>query len=314
MARVVCIGGAAVDLKYKLGHAAELGTSNPAVAATAHGGVARNVAESLARLSIPTALISIVGRDADGDALLAHLSKLGVDLSGVERATDRRTASYAAILAPDGALTIGASDLAILEALSPDLLRRHESRIAAAAWVFADCNLPPATLAGLLALRRQSAFRLAIDAVSRAKAQRVPRDLAGVDLLFLNDDEARALLGDAACDPAARALALHRRGASHVALTLGAAGLVLAQAGAVRHRPARAVDGVDATGAGDALVAGTLSRLVHGAGLEAALDEGMLLAALTIGSNASVHPQLSPALLAEARRHRAPCDADGGCS
>jgi pseudouridine kinase len=55
---------------------------------------------------------------------------------------------------------------------------------------------------------------------------------------------------------------------------------------------------LDVTGAGDAMIAATLCRLLAGEKLASAVRVGGLLAALTIESDASVHPELSPRFLA----------------
>ena len=56
--RLTCVGGAVVDRKYHLLRPAVAGTSNPARAVTGFGGVARNVAETLARLGVAVSLVS----------------------------------------------------------------------------------------------------------------------------------------------------------------------------------------------------------------------------------------------------------------
>jgi pseudouridine kinase len=53
---------------------------------------------------------------------------------------------------------------------------------------------------------------------------------------------------------------------------------------------------VDVTGAGDALIAGTLSRLLNGEELPEACQTGMLAAVLTIESEGSVNDTISPKL------------------
>ena len=62
---VICIGGAAVDRKYRAAERLIPETSNPARGVTAFGGVARNVAENLANLGVPVAIVSAVGDDHD---------------------------------------------------------------------------------------------------------------------------------------------------------------------------------------------------------------------------------------------------------
>ncbi|QDY76233.1 carbohydrate kinase family protein [Streptomyces qinzhouensis] len=96
--------------------------------------------------------------------------------------------------------------------------------------------------------------------------------LDGVDLLVPNADEARLLGG--APDPVAAAAALSRR-FPLVVVTLGAAGAVVAERGAVTARvPAPAAEAVDSTGAGDAFTGALLAALLSGADPVAAAAEG----------------------------------------
>src|SRR5438067_1389136 len=55
---VVCIGAANLDRKLRSSAALALRTSNPASAAESFGGVARNIAENLARLGTQVALLT----------------------------------------------------------------------------------------------------------------------------------------------------------------------------------------------------------------------------------------------------------------
>lgn len=295
--RVVCIGGATVDRKYRARRPLIAGTSNPVDGARAFGGVARNVAENLARLGVETSLVSMLGEDEAGEAVIRHLKDLGVDGARLARTRERPTAEYVAVLAADGTLALGLADMAILDLLTPEHIERAWSHLAAADWVFADCNLSADVLSHLISRRRGARFRLAVDAVSMPKVARLPQDLPGVDLLFLNLDEARALLGEqtAGCGEAAGALVA--RGAGSVVLTQGVDGVLLATADGHGVIPAAPARSIDVTGAGDALIAGTLARLVAGSALAEALKAGVLVAALTTESEFSVHPDLSPHML-----------------
>ena len=176
-----------------------------------------------------------------------------------------------------------------------------------AAWVFLDCNLERAVLAD--AIRRAAAgdVRLAVDAVSAPKAARLPADLRGVSVLFCNGMEARAWAAPA---PAGHG----RRGGT--ATTSGwprpwsppvprrwcsAAGWRAASSPArsgTQRVPAAAADAVDMTGAGDALVAGTLAGLARGERLADAVRLGSVLAALTVETEESVRADLTADLLA----------------
>ena len=64
------------------------------------------------------------------------------------------TAEYVAAIEPTGDLALGLADMAILDALTSDVLASACPTIGRAALVFADCNLPAAMLADLIARRR----------------------------------------------------------------------------------------------------------------------------------------------------------------
>lgn len=295
--RIAVIGGAVLDRKY---HArAELipETSNPVDGHRSFGGVARNIAENLARLDVPVSFVSIVGDDESGRALLSHLRALGADVEAVAVTAERSTAEYVAVLDPRSDLMIGLADMAIFDLLTPDRLEAAWPEITSADWLLADCNLPADTLAFLIGKARGEDLRLAINTVSSPKALRLPKDLSGVALLFTNLDEATAMLGGQRIAAAEAASRLVAAGAEQVIVTEGAKGYAVAGTGGVACAEAVSARPVDITGAGDAFAAGTLYRMLSGDPVVAAARTGALLAALTTESEMSVHPELSPQLI-----------------
>jgi pseudouridine kinase len=283
--QVACIGGACIDRKYQVLAHALPGTSNPARAQLAFGGVARNVAENLTRLGVQSALVTAVSNDQNGTALLHHAERAGIDVHLTLRNSAHPTSEYAAIIGADGDLLIGVSDMRAIDAIRIEDMEERWEALAACRWLFVDCNVSAEVLAWCIERARTSDVRLAIDAVSEAKVQRLPPDLSGIDLLVLNEKEAQLLRG---------------RGAAAAIVTRGVQGLVVNES---RMLPAVTARCVDATGAGDALVAGMLYSLLQGDDVIQAARSGSLCAALTVESHASVRPDLSPALLI-AEQHR----------
>jgi pseudouridine kinase len=296
ISRVLCIGGAAVDRKYRALDAIRPATSNPVHSERSFGGVARNVAENIARLGVKTSLASILGKDENGRALLDNLERLGIGTHFMAVSDEHATAEYVAVLNPDGELALGLANMTIFDGFTPALLRKVEPDVQTA-WLFADCNLPFETLQALVDIAHRQSLTLAIDAVSTPKVARLPRDLTGVGLLFLNLDEARAYLREHETSPEKAAERLRACGAECVVLTLGEAGLVVVDQTGARQVSAVRAKITDATGAGDALIAATLVALLKGRSLTEAARLGTAAAALTVESTASVRPDLSFALL-----------------
>src|SRR5262249_16632583 len=84
-----------------------------------------------------------------------------------------------------------------------------------------------------------------------------------VDLLFLNEDEARILSG--CSDPDRAAERMRALGATDVVIKLGPCGCAVYTACVVQRFPAFEVEAVDTTGAGDCFAGGFLAALNRGA-------------------------------------------------
>jgi pseudouridine kinase len=299
--RIAIIGGAVLDRKYHARRQLILETSNPVDGRRSFGGVARNVAENLARLGASVHFVSIVGDDDSGHSLVSHLRALGADVSQVTFSAERPTAEYVAVLDPRNDLFIGLANMELFDLLTPAWLEAAWPALASSGWLFTDCNPPAETLAALIARAKSGGIRLAINTVSSPKALRLPKDLSGVDLLFTNLGEAGAILDRAGRISAPEAAAgLHEAGAAQVIVTQGAKGYAVASAEGVVSGAAVPAQPVDITGAGDAFAAGALYRILAGESVLQAARSGALLAALTTESEMSVRPDLSPELLERA--------------
>jgi pseudouridine kinase len=299
---VCCIGGMSVDRRLELHQAAAPGTSNPVSTRFGRGGVARNVAENLARLSQAVRLVAVVGDDADGRDLVRETARLNVDTGLVETSLEGPTGTYTAAIEPDGELFAGFADMDICDSMDRDFIQARWLQIARSTIVFADTNLPGDSLAWLITGCREHDLPLVIDAVSVSKAGRLPLNLNGVDLLFCNRDEARAMLRtDERMETAAMARSLCQRGAGSAVVTAGSRGLAFATPDDCIELASVATEVVDVTGAGDALVAGTLYGRLSGRSVPDSLRIGLRGAALVIASTGRDCPEWSEAEILRGR-------------
>lgn len=84
---VLVVGGAVMDIIGQITSEVRMGSSNPGTVSTSFGGVARNVAESIAkqsRSSVTVRLATALADDFNGRSLLAHCQQIGVDTSAVK--------------------------------------------------------------------------------------------------------------------------------------------------------------------------------------------------------------------------------------
>jgi pseudouridine kinase len=297
---VIVIGGANMDLKCRISGTAIPATSNPGDIAVMPGGVARNMAETLARLGLPTVLIAAIGRDHLGERLLAETRAAGVDMKFVLRGRFA-TGGYTAVLSREGELLIGVADMASTRRLTPAVLRRTQSQLRRARLIVADCNLPAATLEWLARLAGAVKIPLALETVSVPKVKRLRAILnrrRPIFALFTNRAEIAAISGiggESRTGLASAARWLHDRAVQHVAISLGSKGMYVSSSDLSRGAvvPGRRTNIADVTGGGDGAVAGTLFGLLRGFDLRRAAACGQAAAALTVASNRSVSPKIS---------------------
>jgi pseudouridine kinase len=238
---LLCIGAANLDRKLRSLAPIVMGTSNPARADESFGGVARNIAENLARLGAPVALATAVGDDAAGAALLAHASSLGVDTGATLKLADTCSGTYTAVLDGGGEMLVALADMALYEELTPSFIATRQALRTSAAMIVADLNLPLATVAALIDAASRDAPPLVIVAVSVPKMARLPEALHGVRLIILNEGELadrvkRPLTSEA--DFAAACRAVQEQGARDVIVTRGAQGVFYTTPGGIAHLPA----------------------------------------------------------------------------
>lgn len=302
MRPVVVVGGANLDIKVAIKRATIPATSNPGTAMMSPGGVGRNIAHNLARLDVAVKLISAVGRDPEGDRLLAETQAAGVDVAAVRR-SGGVTGVYAAVLDRNGELVIGVSAMDITAQITQRMLQRCRAEIAGAGFLVADCNLERSSLQWLQQCAKENDIPFLVEPVSAVKVEKLHAILrrgAAIHTVTPNQQQLGALTGSALTTIEATAKAargLHDRGVAHVLVGLGPEGALLSavQGDEVRqhHIPAAQAKPVDVTGGGDAHVAGYVAGLVGGLKpLQAALL-GQAAAGLAVGAAESVSRKMS---------------------
>lgn len=298
---VLCIGAANLDRKLRSIQAMQLGTSNPASAEEVAGGVARNIAENLARLSLPVALLTALGEDSAGRKLQDHAEASGIDTAGSLKLQDGATGTYTAILDDKGELVLALADMALYDRLTPEFLASRQPQRAAAALTVADLNLPAGSITALLESAHSNNVPLVIVAVSQPKMARLPADLAGLRLLILNRGELESRVGRALpteADVRAACNELQAQGTQDVIVTCGGQGVYHTRGSELAWLAAPQVEVVDVTGAGDAFSAAVCWSLYQGSDdLTLACRRGLKVAAMTLESNATVSPVLNAGVL-----------------
>jgi pseudouridine kinase len=301
-APVLVIGGAGVDIVGRLKGDLQAATSNPAHIRMSFGGVARNVAENLARLGQPVALITAVGEDEVGEYLVNQAVSAGVDMSAVRTTADYSTGTYLGVIDESGSLQFALDDIRATAALTPDYLRQHASRFREAALLFIDANLPRDTLRTIFALAGKSRLPVCADPTSTSLAGRLRPYLSRLHLITPNHAEAailcdRPFVASRRQEAMEAAKCLVSQGVEIAVISLAQFGVSYATSEMSGYVPAIRTKILDPTGAGDALTATVLFALLNDIPLDDAVRLGATAASLTLRHRGSVLPDLSLEML-----------------
>lgn len=297
---IVVIGSAALDAKVRATQPIVRGSSVPGQIRLSVGGVARNVAECLARYEVPTVLFSAVGDDFIGQHILDVTARVGVDVSPTLRVPNARTGTYLAMLEPDGSRDWSLDDMGVLSHITPDVILRHRESIAGARAVVLDNNLPQDSLEVVLQICAEEEVSICADPTSVYLAPRFLPLLPYFNLITPNQAEAATLCEFEIVtvdDALLAAQKLVRLGVSMALITMGDMGAVYATANEYGHVGAPNVDVVDLTGASDAMTATVVYALIHDFPVDEAVRLAVTAAMLTITSADTVRSDLSLDLL-----------------
>lgn len=284
---VLCIGGINVDVAFRLDTTLVQRTSNIGTAIETPGGVARNVAEAVAVAGTPAILLGPIGDDARGRAIIVRTTQAGVECTGVVVRPGESTGVYTAVIGPDGDLVIGLNDMHVLDTVTWGDIRPTPSQLARTRWMFIDANLQPDIIAAAVDAASSAKVSIAADAVSVPKAHRIAE--SRFDLLFCNLEEASELLGTDSNSAADAAQEFVNAGHKAAVVTDGSHGAWWADQNGSGHCPAIEAGGGDVTGAGDSLIAGTLTSLCQGDGLADAVTAGTRLASQALNAIGASH-------------------------
>ncbi|WP_188207679.1 carbohydrate kinase [Alkalibacillus aidingensis] len=299
---VTCIGGANIDRKAYALQEARMNTSNPVRSEESLGGVARNVAENLARLHLEPKLATFVGQDKDGEWLKESSKKIGIDISQVMTLPTQRTGTYTAFLDHSGELVVSMADMEIYNEVTPEMINSMWKEIATSRAIFVDTNIPSDSLQTIINKCQQQGISLFLDPVSSIKAEKLPNDLTGVHTILPNRDEAEVLSGVKVSSPEDYPKACENilaKGVSQVVLSLGDQGVYYYSENEQALIPAQTIDVVDVTGAGDAFASGLLYGHLNGQTLGESCKLGMASSVLTLQSNQSCAEELNPEKITE---------------
>lgn len=283
---ILCIGSVLWDIIGRTNAALAERGDVPGRITRLPGGVALNIAMTLARFGLTPAVLTCIGTDREGEELMQAVRALGVEPGYALRRADLPTDCYMAIEDTRG-LVAAVADANSLEAADDAILAPlADGRLgsAGAPWagpIALDGNLTADLLARIAASPLFAVADLRLAPASPGKAERL-RPLLGHPraTFYVNRQEAGLMTGTTPASSAEAAEAMVAAGAARALVTDGARDSSDAARGVpTLTRPARHVAVRRITGAGDTFMAAHLFAETRGAGREAALERAQTAAA-----------------------------------
>ncbi|MBQ5371484.1 MAG: adenosine kinase [Rikenellaceae bacterium] len=231
------------------------------------GGSADNTIRAMARLGCKVGFIGKVGRDSTGDFFESALDNLGIQpfiMRGEER-----SGKCVSLVSPDGERTLvthlGAAVEMKAEDLSPEIFDGYDC-LYVEGYLVQDHNL----IRGAIRMAKELGLKVAIDLASFNVVEEnidFLREVISeyVDIVFANEDEARAFSGE---EEPVNALQYISTMCDLVIVKIGMRGALIKQGSEVSHVGIMAAaKRVDTTGAGDFYAAGFMAGMCEGLSL-----------------------------------------------
>ena len=288
---ILCIGSVLWDVIGRSASHMRVGSDVPGRITRLPGGVAMNIAMTLARFGLTPGLLTTIGQDAEGNELMTEADRMGMITRYVYRSEDLPTDVYMAIEGANG-LVAAIADAHSLEAAGPKILRALENGDLGTAEkpftgpVALDGNLTEELLQQIATSPLFAKADLRVAPASPGKANRLLALLGHPSAtLYVNLEEAGLLCQTTFENATSAVHALCKRGARRVLVTNGGETAAEGTAGDVIEATPPAVMVTRVTGAGDTFMAAHIASEVQGMDRTAALTRALNAAATYVSGD-----------------------------
>ncbi|MEF9932847.1 MAG: carbohydrate kinase family protein [Cetobacterium sp.] len=262
------------------------------------GGVARNIAENMARVAVNTQFISILGDDETGKSIIRNSENIGYDMSNSLIVKNSSTPTYMAILDENGEMVSAVADMATISALNKEFINSKSDIIENALYTFVDAD-DPENLEYLLSTFHEKTH-FVLDPISTAKAKTIKHLLKYFHTIKPNRYEAEVLSGITISNESD----LHRvgeyflsLGIKNIFISLDGDGVYYTNGDLRGKLKAKNANVVNVTGAGDSFVAGLGYGYTNNLSLADTVKYAVAMSLITISHSETIHPDMGLSLV-----------------
>ena len=265
-----------------------------------HGGVGRNVAEDIANCELRPTLVSLTDESGDGEDVLKKLRNHKVNTNYIRKTPDG-LGTWLAVFDNAGDVAASISKRPDMGPLADILDSQGDEIFSQADSVIVEIDLDKEIIKRVFRLARKHGKKVYAVVGNMSVALERRDFMKSTDCLVCNIQEAGLLFFEdySGKSPEEMVKILEEKITAAqipgMIVTMGAEGAVYANlSGEKGWCPARKVDVVDTTGAGDAFCAGAVIGMTYGSGMRQGCDIGSMLAASVIVTMEAVCPRFLP--------------------
>lgn len=287
------VGGVNIDIGGKPDEPLIEKDSNPGRVSMSLGGVGRNIAHNMTLLGLSTKLVTALGSDVNAQKITESCMELGIDISSSYHSATEPTSTYLFIADAEGDMALAISDMNIYRHMTPEFISGKMDVLNNSQIVMVDTNIPEDTIAYIAKNCKAPIFS---DPVSCHKAEKLVPVLEYLDTIAPNELEAEILSGveiKSEADLKKAANELLKRGVRRVFITRGGSGIYAADKTGHISLPNLPTNLVNATGGGDAFMAGLVLAASYDLPLKETALCGLAAGSIAVESRKTINDNLS---------------------
>ena len=282
MDRITVIGSLNMDMVINTPRAPAIGeTILGSGFSTVPGGKGANQAVAIARLGGAVSMAGCVGEDSFGEILVRNLKDNGVDVLNIGKVAG--CSSGVAVIAVCGGDNCIIVDPGANSRMDAGKAAGLEPLIAGSAMIVLQLEIPLKTVEQVMMIAKKHGTKVLLNPAPAVPLRKEILQMA--DIITPNESECELLTGRTirSVDDAKEAtLRLRVAGANAVVITLGEKGAILHDGSSFLHVPARKVQVVDTTAAGDSFTGALAYATVNGRSLQESVRFACLAASITV--------------------------------
>jgi len=291
---VTVVGGANIDIIGFPTDKLNMGDSNPGKVKISLGGVGRNISENLAKMDIDTKLITAIGTDLYGKKILDECKLSGIDMENSLVLKNKPSSTYLSVLDENRDMKVAVSHMDIIDEMDIEFIRKKSLVIKNSRCVVVDTNLKKEVIEYLVTNFKEVDFFL--DTVSTVKARKIKEFIGAFHTIKPNRIEAEELtgIGINGEEDAKKAIGYFLdSGVRRIFISLGKEGVYYGDRQGIGLIPSKEIKMVNATGAGDAFIAGLVYSYLNDFNAKESARFSMAASIVALSHEDTINPNMS---------------------